>query len=139
MSRANLEELSLKMYSIYGRLSAVNAKKIDLPHPRRSPKKDINLKSGGQFGYSIADLLNDVKNEFRGTFSEDVYKRLGTQRQNEKGFTEHLLFSKRIDYGESERAIIANALESVPKTAEDKPVISFIKNRRKIDRICCSF
>ena len=100
------------------KLHAINAKKIGSPNVRVTKNNGVALAHNAAYEYRIADLLNDVKSEFVGTFSEDVYKRLGTQRQNEKGFTEHLLFSKRIDYGESDRAIIAKALESVAETAE---------------------
>ena len=61
---------------------------------------------------SIADLLKIINRTHQEFLSDDVIKRLGTERTKEKKG----VFSKRIDYGESDRAIIANALESVPKT-----------------------
>ena len=129
----------LKEVDIYGRLSAVNAKKIDLPHPRRSPKKDISLRYSDQFEYSIADLLNDVKNNFDDTFSEDVYNHFGMKRTENDHFSKHLLFSERntdSDVDLSPRAVLADALEVVAQNeAEVENLRKYKAELAKIEKI----
>ena len=106
----------LKEANIFGTLKSANAKKIG-QHNAREVSDVTSRTQSDLFTYSVADLLNDVKNKFVGTFSEDVYQHLGTQRKIEKGLTEHLLYSERnID---SNRSLLANALESVAQTEEE--------------------
>ena len=53
------------------KLHALNAKKIDTPN-LWGAKNSVARGSDNIYADSVADLLNDVKSEFRGTFSEDV-------------------------------------------------------------------
>ncbi len=80
---------------VLGRLSAVNAKKIDTPHLRNLSKKDMSLRYSGQFGYSVADLLADVKSIFPDTFTNDVYANLGMKRKTGKELADHLVYQTR--------------------------------------------
>ncbi len=112
------EDPIIREAEVLGLLSAVNAKKIDLPHPRIVSKKNTNLRSSGQFGYSIANLIHDVKDIFPDTFSEDVYNHLGMKREENDHFSKHLLYQDR--YSEtSPRSLLANALETTIDTSTD--------------------
>lgn len=86
----------LQEANVLGRLSAINAKKIDLPHPQVGSSGTVALKSGGRFGYSIAHLLADVKYIFPDTFSKDVYKHFQMQRTESKTLSP-LKFQKKKD------------------------------------------
>ena len=74
----------LQEANVLGLLNAVNAKKIDLPNPQVGSERTVALLSGGQFEYSIAHLLNDVKSVFPDTFSKDVYNHFNMQRKENK-------------------------------------------------------
>lgn len=64
--------------NVLGRIHAVNAKKIATP--KHQATSSAALPQGSLFEYKITDLLNDVKGDFRDTFSLDVYKHLKTTR-----------------------------------------------------------
>ena len=74
----------LQEANVLGLLNAVNAKKIDLPNPQVGSERTVALLSGGQFEYSIAHLLDDVKSIFPDTFSKDVYNHFNMQRKDSK-------------------------------------------------------
>ena len=82
---------------IFGKLTSVNAKKIDFPTTQVGGNT-VALVDGKVYAYKIADLLNDVKNIFDNTFSKDVYQHFGmTQKVDD--FSENLLFSDRDSEG----------------------------------------
>lgn len=103
----------LQEANVLGRLSAVNAKKIDLPNPQVGSKEAVALKSGGQFGYSIADLIKDVKDIFPDTFSTDVYDHFKMQRVDNKTLSPLRFQKKQV----SNRTILSNALETTIDTS----------------------
>jgi hypothetical protein len=78
--------------NILGRLTSSNAKKIDSPAVQVG--NTVALTGGRVYAYSIADLLNDVKDIFDDTFSEDVYNHFSRQRKD-NDFSKNLLFSER--------------------------------------------
>lgn len=80
--------------NVIGKLHAMNAKKIGKPHAQAGGNNTA-LTSSSLFGYSVADLLNDVKNDFADTFSDDVYKHFGMTREYNERFSKYLLFSER--------------------------------------------
>ena len=80
--------------NVIGKLHAMNAKKIGKPHAQVGTNSTVALTRSSLFGYSVADLLNDVKNEFNDTFSNDVYKHFGMTR-NANSFSQHLMYSDR--------------------------------------------
>ncbi|MEE0840930.1 MAG: hypothetical protein U0L72_10380, partial [Acutalibacteraceae bacterium] len=90
--RANQNPI-LAEAKILGKLYAVNAKKIGTPNAQ-VVKNDVALTYDAAYTYNIAQFLNDVKTEFNDTFSEDVYKNMGAQRQNNV-FSKNLLFSEK--------------------------------------------
>ena len=65
--------------NVIGKLHAVNAKKIGSPHAQAA-RNPGPLATSDLFLYSVADLLNDVKAEFKDTFSNDVYNHFGLKR-----------------------------------------------------------
>lgn len=80
---------SIQLYERPGQMSRIKCswpikcykrKKIGLPNPQVGSEGAVALKHGGQFGYSIADLIKDVKNIFPDTFSTDVYDHFNMQR-----------------------------------------------------------
>jgi hypothetical protein len=79
--------------NVLGKLTSVNAKKIDSPTVQ-DDENIVALADGKAYAYKIADLLNDVKNIFDNTFSEDVYHHFGMARK-EDDFSKNLLFSER--------------------------------------------
>ncbi len=78
---------------ILGKLTSVNAKRIDSPTTQVG-RNTVALVGGRAYAYKIADLLNDVKDIFGNTFSEDVYQHLGMARIKDD-FSDNLLFSDR--------------------------------------------
>lgn len=80
--------------NVLGKLYAVNAKKIDSSHAKVATNGSVARATKRLFGYSVADLLNDVKSVFGDTFSEDVYKHFGMKREA-SDFSENLLYSDR--------------------------------------------
>lgn len=114
--------------NVLGRLSAVNAKKIDLPHPRNVSIKNTSLKHSGQFGYSVADLLGDVKNIFPDTFTNDVYANLGMKRVQSDKLSNHLVYQTRKS-GTSARSLLANALESVTQSDIERNKLNQYKEK----------
>lgn len=114
--------------NILGKLTSVNAKKIGSP-TAQVDENIVAVADGEAYRYSVADLLNDVKSEFVGTFSENVYQHLGTQRKNEKGFTEHLLYSERNSDATDSRTLLANALESATTNSVEKEWLDKYKSQ----------
>ena len=96
----------LQEANVLGKLNAVNAKKIDLPNPQVGSKRAVALKSGGRFGYSITDLIKDVKDIFPDTFTKDVYDHFGMHRVENKTLSP-LRYQKK---KESNRTILSNIL-----------------------------
>ena len=85
-----LGEISILIgVNVLGKLTAVNAKKIDSPNVQVNKKVD-SLTYDKVYEYNIADFLNDVKKVFDNTFSEDVYRHFGTKRVYDD-FSKHLL------------------------------------------------
>lgn len=116
---------------ILGRLTSVNAKKIDSP-TTQVDENIVALAGGRVYQYSVADLLNDVKSVFGDTFSEDVYKHFGMKREA-NDFSENLLYSDRDPDSISNRNLLANALESAVKNDIEKNKLNEYKS--KIDLI----
>lgn len=122
--------------NILGMLTSTNAKKIDSPNAWVTTKNGVARTYGRAYTYKIADLLNDVKDIFGNTFSEDVYQHLGTTRIVDD-FSENLLFSER-DPSTSNRSILADALESAAaneierkRLAEYKEKIALIEEEEE--------
>lgn len=66
--RANQDPILVDV-NVLGRLTSVNAKKIDSPNVQVNKNVD-SLAYGRAYRYNIADFLNDVKGVFDNTFSE---------------------------------------------------------------------
>lgn len=79
-------------YGVTGNLHAANAKKIPYPSVRLTAQNSGQPRGGSVSKYRVSDLIDDVKNEFDDTFSEDVYARRGMTRNNTK-FASDLQFS----------------------------------------------
>lgn len=78
---------------ILGRLYAINTKKVD--HQRSGvANNSVARLQGKVYTYNIAELLKNVKNKFKDTFSNDVYANLGMQRTN-NDFSKNLQFQDR--------------------------------------------
>ena len=80
--------------NVIGKLHAMNAKKIGQPRVQVGTIGTVALTGSSLFDYSVANLLNDVKNEFDDTFSNDVYKHFGMTR-NANSFSQYLKYSDR--------------------------------------------
>lgn len=118
--RKNLNPVLIES-DILGKLTSVNVKKISLPTAQVATNS-VAPADGEAYTYSIADLLNDVKNNFDDTFSEDVYNHFGMKRTENEHFSKHLLFSERntdTDIDLSPRAVLADALESVAQNEDE--------------------
>ena len=100
--------------NVIGKLHAMNAKKIGKPQAQVGTNSTVALTSSSLFNYSVANLLNDVKNEFDDTFSNDVYKHFGMTR-NANSFSQYLMFSDRDTESVSNRSLLANDFEGVAK------------------------
>lgn len=87
--RVNQNPILTEM-NVFGRLHAINAKKIGSPQGRGA-KNGVALASSETYQYSISEFLKNVKNEFDNTFSNDVYKHFGMTRSIDK-------FSKDLRY-----------------------------------------
>ncbi len=79
--------------NVLGRLKGLNAKKVGSPQGR-GIENEVALSSSETYEYNIAHLLANVKSEFDDTFSNDVYKHFGMQR-NDNGDLEGLQFCDR--------------------------------------------
>ena len=74
--------------------------------------------SGGQFEYSVAQLLDDVKYDFDDTFTKDVYDHFGMQRRESK-VLEPLRYQNRTE-NTTNRELLASALESTIDTSTEE-------------------
>ena len=113
--------------NVIGKLHAMNTKKIGKPHAQVSGNGTA-LASSSLFGYSVADLLNDVKNEFDDTFSNDVYKHFGMTRRSNK-FSDNLKYSDRDSDSVSNRSLLANAFESAAQDDIERSKIQEYKGK----------
>lgn len=98
--------------NIIGKLHAINAKKIGKPHAQVGTNSTVALTHSSLFGYSVADLLNDVKGDFDDTFSDDVYKHFGMTRKV-SDFSKNLKFSGR-------DSVKSNKLHSYAEIEEER-------------------
>ena len=78
--------------NVIGKLFAVNAKKIAPFYDRGATNSNVALTTRKLFEYSVAHLLEDVKGEFKNTFSKDVYEHFGVERKSDE-FSDNLQFS----------------------------------------------
>jgi hypothetical protein len=117
-ARKNLDPILVEA-KVIGKLHAVNAKKIDSPNLKVATNS-VARGHGGAYAYSIAQFLDDVKGVFTDTFSDDVYKQLGTTREKTP-FSDNLIYQDRLTPEEafSNRALLANALESAVKSEKE--------------------
>ena len=67
------------------------------------------------YAYSIAHFLDDVKGVFKNTFSNDVYKTLGVQREQDD-FSTGLMYSVDDNYTDYSVEDTTEAPESAPDT-----------------------
>lgn len=114
--------------NVIGKLHAMNAKKIGKPHAQAGGNSTA-LTSSSLFGYNVADLLNDVKNDFADTFSDDVYKHFGMTREYNERFSKYLLFSERTEDSVSNRSLLATAFEGVAQDEFEKNKIQKYKEK----------
>jgi hypothetical protein len=81
--RKNQDPLLVKA-NVISKLYAENAKKMRTVHGQVGPKNVALARTLPHFSYNIADMLRDVKDEFKDTFSNNVYAHFGTTRQRTK-------------------------------------------------------
>ena len=122
----------LQEANVLGRLSAINAKKIDQPNPQVGSEGAVALKHGGQFGYSIADLINDVKNIFPDTFSKDVYNHFEMQRVENKTLTP-LRYQKKRNIAPIESADLTKLEKHFGTTGNFKVAGYLLTNGKLLD------
>ena len=91
--RKNLDPMLIES-EILGKLHAVNAKKIGLSNLKITENNVTRGHDNTYFGYSIPQLLEDVKDIFDDTFSVDVYDKLETKR-SDSDFSKNLLYQQR--------------------------------------------
>ena len=127
-ARKNLDPILVEA-KVIGKLHAVNAKKIDSPNLKVATNS-VARGHGGAYAYSIAQFLDDVKGVFTDTFSDDVYKQLGTTRE-ETPFSDNLIYQDRLTPEDafSNRALLARALESVATNDAEREKLKQYKNR----------
>ncbi len=129
--RKNLDPILVEA-KILGKLRAVNAKKIDSPNLKVAGKVSVARGHDEVYAYSVADFLEDVKSIFDDTFSEDVYKKLGTTRRDNR-FSKYLMFSDRATDSFSNRSLLANTLESTVQNEIERNKL--VQYKQKIDLI----
>ena len=99
---------------IYGKLHAVNAKKISRPTGQVIAKSNVALPSGTTYKYNIADFLQYVNQIFDDTFSMDVYNHFKVARKN-NDFSKNLRFSHK-DGVQNKKLANYTKLKVYPKT-----------------------
>ena len=67
--------------SVLSKLYSIDAKKMRAVNVQGAPRSVALAHTMPHFSYRIADLLNDVKDVFRDTFSRDVYAHFGMTRE----------------------------------------------------------
>lgn len=129
--RRNLDPILVET-EILGKLHAVNAKKIDPSNHEITEKNVIRRHGAVYFDYSIAHLLEDVKGVFQDTFSNDVYERLETERENNE-FSRNLLYQDRATDSFSNRSLLLNALRGAAQDPKERTLLTNYK--KNLDNI----
>ena len=94
---------------VIGRLTAINAKKID-PANARAEKSFQPLHVSSLFSYSISDLLKEVNTKYVDTFSTDVYNHFGMSRRR-NDFSSDLKFQQKSVESMTDEEVMAMELE----------------------------
>ncbi len=102
---------------ILGNLYAINAKKVGRQGHNGITKVITHSGTATTYAYSIAHFLDDVKEVFKNTFSNDVYKTLGVQREQDDIST-GLMYS--VDDNDTDYSLEDTA--EAPETAPDTNV-----------------